>query len=361
MAQLKDSTVLGDVVVTGTLYAQDGTTTVPGLLSTADKIKLDTLNSGAEVNQNAFSNVVVGSTTIAADTKTDTLTLIAGTNIALNPDAANDNVTIALTGTVAVANGGTGKTSGRDAANYFMNALDTGSSTPVDADYYISQYVNGGTTTTTYHRRPMSALWSYISGKINSVLGINSTKVSNWDTAYTNNHTHSNKTTLDGISSTDITNWNNKSDFSGSYADLTNVPSSFTPSSHAHGNITNAGDITTTATIASGDRIVINDESASKVTNSSITFGTSTSTYLNNSGTWTTPPNDDTKNTAGSTDTSSKIFLVGATSQAANPQTYSDNQVYATNGQLDMNKARVAEAVTVQYNSTNKCLEFVFA
>ena len=46
-----------------------------------------------------------------------------------------------------------------------MNALDTGSSTPVDADYYISQYVGGGTTTKTYYRRPMSALWSYIKGK----------------------------------------------------------------------------------------------------------------------------------------------------------------------------------------------------
>lgn len=55
---------------------------------------------------------------------------------------------------------------------------------------------------------------------------------------------------------------------------------------HAHGNITSAGDITTTATIASGDRIVINDESASKVTNSSITFGSSTTQYLANNGTW---------------------------------------------------------------------------
>lgn len=36
----------------------------------------------------------------------------------------------------------------------------------------------------------------------------------------------------------------------------------------------------------------------------------------------------DTKNTAGSTDTDSKIFLVGATSQAANPQTYSHEEVY---------------------------------
>lgn len=40
------------------------------------------------------------------------------------------------------------------------------------------------------------------------------------------------------------------------------------------------------------------------------------------------------KNTAGSTDTSSKIFLIGATEQSANPQTYSDNQVYTTSGVL---------------------------
>lgn len=69
---------------------------------------------------------------------------------------------------VGVAYGGTGKTKGIDAANYFLNALDTGSSTPVDADYYISQYVGGGITTTTYHRRPMSALWAYIKGKMNT-------------------------------------------------------------------------------------------------------------------------------------------------------------------------------------------------
>ena len=62
--------------------------------------------------------------------------------------------------------GGTGETTGADAANALINALSTGSATPVDADYYVSQYSGGGTTTTTYHRRPMSALWSYIKGKI---------------------------------------------------------------------------------------------------------------------------------------------------------------------------------------------------
>ena len=43
----------------------------------------------------------------------------------------------------------------------------------------------------------------------------------------------------------------------------------------------------------------------------------------------------DTKNTAGSTDSSSKLFLIGATSQAANPQTYSHDTAYVgTNGKL---------------------------
>jgi len=68
--------------------------------TTTEKNKLAGIATGAEVNQNAFSNVKVGSTTIAADTKTDTLTLVAGTNITLTPDATNDKVTIAATDTV---------------------------------------------------------------------------------------------------------------------------------------------------------------------------------------------------------------------------------------------------------------------
>lgn len=52
------------------------------------------------VNQNAFSKVTVGSTTIEADSTTDTLTLAAGSNITLTPDASGDKVTIAAKDTV---------------------------------------------------------------------------------------------------------------------------------------------------------------------------------------------------------------------------------------------------------------------
>lgn len=50
------------------------------------------------------------------------------------------------------------------------------------------------------------------------------------------------------------------------------------------------------------------------------------SKFLRGDGTWNTPT--DTKNTAGSTDSSSKLFLIGATSQGANPQTYSQDTAY---------------------------------
>lgn len=74
-------------------------------------------------------------------------------------------------------------------------------------------------------------------------------------------------------------------------------------------------------------------------------IGTDTTKYLRNDGTWQVPPNTDTdtKNTAGATDTASKIYLVGAMSQDENPQTYSNGQVYATNGELTSGSLNTGE------------------
>ncbi len=80
-----------DAIATGTTGATNG------LMTAADKQKLNGIASGAEVNQNAFSNVKVGSTTVAADTKTDTLELVAGGTVTITPDATNDKITISST------------------------------------------------------------------------------------------------------------------------------------------------------------------------------------------------------------------------------------------------------------------------
>jgi hypothetical protein len=87
----------------------EGTTNL--YLTSAERTKLSGIATGAEVNQNAFSNVAVsGQTTVAADAKTDTLTLVAGTGVTLTTDAATDSITIAASGsssnsfeTIAVA------------------------------------------------------------------------------------------------------------------------------------------------------------------------------------------------------------------------------------------------------------------
>jgi hypothetical protein len=63
-----------------------------------DVNNLITIATTAEVNQNTFANVKVGATTISADTKTDTLELVAGSGVTLTPDATNDKVTIAASG-----------------------------------------------------------------------------------------------------------------------------------------------------------------------------------------------------------------------------------------------------------------------
>lgn len=103
------------------------------------------------------------------------------TNLSSTSTASFDgsaNIEPGVTGTLPVANGGTGKTTLGDSANALINGLSTSSDTPKDNDYYVSQYAGGGTTTTTFHRRPVSALWEYIKGKISSVLGLTASSYS---------------------------------------------------------------------------------------------------------------------------------------------------------------------------------------
>lgn len=75
-------------------------------LTSAERTKLSGIATGAEVNQNAFSNVAVnGQTTVAADGKTDTLNLAAGTGITITTNATTDTVTITNSATGANAFG----------------------------------------------------------------------------------------------------------------------------------------------------------------------------------------------------------------------------------------------------------------
>lgn len=83
-----EKAVPSNAVFTDTTYTGTGAISV--------NASTHVISTTAEANQNAFSNVKVGSTTVAADTKTDTLELV-GSNVTLTPDATNDKVTIGIT------------------------------------------------------------------------------------------------------------------------------------------------------------------------------------------------------------------------------------------------------------------------
>ena len=54
--------------------------------------------------------------------------------------------------------------------------------------------------------------------------GITSTNISNWNEAYTDNHTHANYSVLNAITATLISEWNAKSNFDGAYSSLSGKP-----------------------------------------------------------------------------------------------------------------------------------------
>lgn len=112
----------------------NASTSTAGFMSAADKTKLDGVATGAEVNQNAFGNVAVGTSTLQADNKQDTLYIAAGSNVSISADETNDKITIGLTGVVPVANGGTGQTNLGNVTVGYAGALTSWKYRPTTAN-----------------------------------------------------------------------------------------------------------------------------------------------------------------------------------------------------------------------------------
>ena len=160
-----DTATSADTATTAT------TATSANLSKTLDTVNGDKLQIGSGTAQ----NVTNAKHATSADTATTAETANKVKNALTVNGKTYDGSSAVNAGVQTVANGGTGATTANAAANSFINSLTTGDSVPVDNDYYVSQYVNGGTNTTTYHRRPVSKLWEYIKGKISSVLGLTAT------------------------------------------------------------------------------------------------------------------------------------------------------------------------------------------
>ena len=129
------------------------------LLDTYKQTEADLANAVSKVHEHGNKSVLDGITSDKVnswDGKEDAFNVLPTTKGGTGTNAASKS---ALTSTL-------------------INSLSTESSTPSDADYYVSQHAKGGTTNTSYYRRPVSALWEYIKSKISSVLGLTSTNYS---------------------------------------------------------------------------------------------------------------------------------------------------------------------------------------
>ena len=123
------------------------------LLDSYTQTEADLANAVAKVHEHGNKNVLDGITSDKVnswDGKEDAFNILPTTKGGTGTNAASKS---ALTSTL-------------------INSLSTGTKTPSDADFYVSQFAGGGTSTTSYHRRPVSSLWNYINGKISSVLGL---------------------------------------------------------------------------------------------------------------------------------------------------------------------------------------------
>lgn len=119
---------------------------------------------------------------------------------------------------------------------------------------------------------------------------------------------------------------------------------------------TGALSIATAANIvdAIGSAAVANATSATTATTATNATNAANADKVNNLTVQTAVPanavftDTDTKNTAGSTANANKLYLIGATSQAANPQTFSQANAYATSGKLYSNAKEVVNLSDTQ-------------
>lgn len=311
----------------------DATQSAHGLMSASDKTKVDGIESGAEVNQNAFSNIVVGSTTISADNKTDTLTLVAGNNVTLSVDETTDVITL---------------------ASSYVNTTYTISQDSTDPRILIFDGSDGSHTeiTTAGKTYTLSVGTGDDANKI--ILTSSTGDVNKVTVPYAS---VANKVGADLVVQLNggITEGTNKFTYNGSASKSMNI----TKASVGLGNVDNTADANksvnhattadsaTTATNATndadGDAIKSNYVHSIGISDHTITVKDKSGTSLGS----VTVPDNDTKNTAGATDSSKKLFIIGAESQGANPQTYSQDTAYiGTDGLLYSGGQKVLTSFT---------------
>lgn len=374
------------------------TSTVPaatqsaaGLMTAADKAKLDGIATGATANTGDITGVAAGNgLTGGGSSGSVTLNVGAGTGITVAADTVSAKlrsttaltldsaaattttgrvypVAVDKTGYLAVNvpwsdtnttySAGTGLT--LNTSNQFsvttanvstmMNLLGEGTSPAQLDDYLIAQYAGGGTTTTTYHRRKVSNVVNATVVKAALGTGAGTTKYLREDGQWIKppNTTYDPATqSANGLmSKNDKLKLDNTNVAYGTCDTAAETAAKVVAlSGNTQWKLTNGAIIMvkfTNSNSASSVTLNVNSTGAYPIWYSNAEYTGSATAYTGYAGrvitymfngthwVWVSGSYDaNTQSNTNSTDTSSKIYLIGATSQGSNKTTYSHGEVY---------------------------------
>ena len=297
----------------------------------------------------------------------DNNTTYSLSSFGITASATEINYTKGVTSSIQTQLNGKASTGHTHNLSAMINALDTGTSTPTDSDYYVTQYAGGGTTNTEYLRRPVSALATYVNSKLAAVARSGSysdlsgrptiPSVGNGTVTITQNGTTKGSFTMNQSGNTTIALTDNNSTYSLASFGIT----------------ASATEINYTKGVTSSIQTQLNGKAASSHSHSTASTSAagfmpklngSTSNYLRGDGSWATPPNTntDTKvtNTPANTSTA---YITGTTSSSTNTGTQIfDTGVYltSTSGRMHTGSLEIGGAI-LTYDSTNKSLTISFS
>ena len=323
----------------------------------------------AEANQNAFSNVKIGTNTISAKSKTDNLVL-EGKNVTLTPDTTNKKVTFELTkNNVISALGYTPEEGGSGTeTNVEYGTCDTASATaekivsiPTDSTWILKK------------NAIIFVKFSNSNSATSCTLNVNGTGAKSiWynNAVYTGNSVivcgYANRTHMyiyDGTywvwvsSGSDSNTIYSNASLGQGYGTCTTAEATVAKIVTLSGYALVVGGIVSvkfTYAVPASATLNINKRGAKAIYRhgSAITAGIikagDTATFIYNGSQYhlisiDRDNNTDTKNTTGATNTTGKMYLVGAKTQATAVQTYTQSEVYIDkNGNLCSNGTPVS-------------------
>ena len=273
----------------------------------------DTLNTVTIATSDTKVNVTLGTTTkayVLGTTTTPTGTATGVTSI------ADTGVYLGTTAGELVATKFTGDLSGNATSATSATKATNDSANHKIIDYYVHE-ISISNNTLNYKDGDGDQL-----GTANIINSISNT----WTAGTSAGPTL--KTTVNGVSGTAVAIPSASISASGIVTTgAQTFAGSKTFDSKIIGNLQGNADTATKATQDSNGNNIL-----STYANSLTASGTTLTLKNKNGDVLSTVTTQDTKNTAGSTQNTNKLYLIGATSQAANPQTYSSSKVYVTDG-----------------------------